>query len=69
MKQTVNDLKSQLQANDAAKVKGDAEQLEKTWQTFEGAVKAKSPDLYENWKHHFIQLKQVQRPNRLMYKR
>ncbi|MDM5154441.1 hypothetical protein QUF88_11520 [Bacillus sp. DX1.1] len=47
MKQTVNDLKSQLQANDAAKVKGDAEQLEKTWQTFEGAVKAKSPDLYE----------------------
>ena len=47
MKQTVNDLKAQLQANDAAKVKGDAEQLEKTWQTFEDSVKEKNADLYE----------------------
>lgn len=47
MKQTVNDLKAQLQANDAAKVKDDAEQLEKTWQTFEDSVKEKNADLYE----------------------
>ncbi|MGG2063900.1 hypothetical protein [Bacillus sp. S14(2024)] len=47
MKQTVSDLKAQLQAKDAAKVKGDAEQLEKTWQTFEDSVKEKNADLYE----------------------
>lgn len=41
MKQTVSDLKAQLQAKDAAKVKDDAEQLEKTWQTFEDTVKEK----------------------------
>lgn len=47
MKQTVSDLKAQLQANNAAKVKDDAEQLEKTWQTFEDTVKEKNADLYE----------------------
>ncbi|MFD0770457.1 hypothetical protein ACFQZ1_17055 [Bacillus sp. CGMCC 1.60114] len=46
MKQTVSDLKAQLQANNAAKVKDDAEQLEKTWQTFEDTVKEKNADLY-----------------------
>ncbi|MGE7902206.1 hypothetical protein ACQKOI_27835, partial [Bacillus paramycoides] len=38
---------AQLQAKDAAKVKDDAEQLEKTWQTFEDTVKEKNADLYE----------------------
>ncbi|EJR55923.1 hypothetical protein IIM_01015 [Bacillus cereus VD107] len=47
MKQTVSDLKAQLQAKDATKVKDDAEQLEKTWQTFEDTVKEKNADLYE----------------------
>ncbi|MFJ8530098.1 hypothetical protein [Bacillus sp. NPDC094106] len=47
MKQTVSDLKAQLQENNAAKVKDDAEQLEKTWQTFEDTVKEKNADLYE----------------------
>lgn len=47
MKKTVNDLKAQLQANDTAKVKDNAEQLEKTWETFEDVVKEKNADLYE----------------------
>ncbi|MGH0428924.1 hypothetical protein ACQVPL_06505 [Bacillus hominis] len=47
MKKTVSDLKAQLQAKDAAKVKDDAEQLEKTWQMFEDTVKEKNADLYE----------------------
>lgn len=47
MKQTVSDLKAQLQANDAAKVKSDAEKLEETWETFEDTVKEKNADLYE----------------------
>ena len=47
MKQTITDLKAQLNENDAAKVKESGENLEKSWQKFEDEVKDKNADLYE----------------------
>jgi iron uptake system EfeUOB component EfeO/EfeM len=46
MRQTISDLKTQLNTKDAAKVKASGENLEKSWQTFEDEVKDKSTDLY-----------------------
>lgn len=47
MRQTISDLKTQLNTKDAAKVKTSGENLEKSWQTFEDDVKEKNADLYE----------------------
>jgi iron uptake system EfeUOB component EfeO/EfeM len=47
MKQVLADMKTQLTAKDAAKVKDSGEELEEKWQVFEDSVKEKSPDLYE----------------------
>ncbi|MGG1575392.1 hypothetical protein [Fictibacillus sp. NRS-1165] len=47
MKQTLTDLKSQLKANEADKVKESGEQLEESWEKFEDGVKEKDADLYE----------------------
>ena len=47
MKQVLADMKTQLTAKDAAKVKDSGEELEEKWQVFEDLVKEKSPDLYE----------------------
>ncbi|WP_066255560.1 hypothetical protein [Neobacillus drentensis] len=46
MRQTISDLKTQLNTKDATKVKASGENLEKSWQTFEDEVKDKSADLY-----------------------
>ncbi|WML47339.1 hypothetical protein RCG23_17950 [Neobacillus sp. PS3-34] len=47
MKQTIADLKNQLNDKDADKVKESGENLEKSWQKFEDEVKDKNADLYE----------------------
>ena len=47
MKQTITDLKAQLNEKNAAKVKESGENLEKSWQKFEDEVKDKNADLYE----------------------
>ena len=47
MKQTITDLKAQLNEKDAAKVKESGENLEKSWQKFEDEVKDNNADLYE----------------------
>ncbi|WCN36563.1 hypothetical protein [Aneurinibacillus uraniidurans] len=47
MKQTLADMKTQVQADHAAKVKEGAEKLEESWSKFEDGVKEKHPDLYE----------------------
>lgn len=47
MKQTIADLKNQLNDKDADKVKESGENLEKSWQKFEDEVKNKNADLYE----------------------
>ena len=47
MRQTISDLKTQLNTKDAAKVKESGESLEESWETFEDEVKDKSADLYE----------------------
>ena len=47
MKQTITDLKAQLNEKDAAKVKESGENLEKSWQNFEDEVKDNNADLYE----------------------
>lgn len=47
MRQTITDLKAQLNDKDAAKVKESGENLEKSWQSFEDEVKDKDADLYE----------------------
>ncbi|CAH2716083.1 hypothetical protein BACCIP111895_03267 [Neobacillus rhizosphaerae] len=47
MKQTITDLRDQLNANDAAKVKESGVKLEESWQKFEDDVKDKNADLYE----------------------
>lgn len=46
MRQTITDLKAQLNDKDAAKVKESGANLEKSWQKFEDEVKGKSADLY-----------------------
>src|SRR6476660_5994125 len=46
MKQTITDLKAQLNEKDAAKVEESGANLEKSWQKFEDEVKDKSADLY-----------------------
>nr|WP_280167647.1 FTR1 family protein [Priestia megaterium] len=47
MKQVLADMKTQLTAKDAAKVKDSGTELEEKWEVFEDSVKDKSPDLYE----------------------
>ena len=47
MKQVLADMKTQLTAKDATKVKDSGEKLEEKWEAFEDSVKDKSPDLYE----------------------
>jgi iron uptake system EfeUOB component EfeO/EfeM len=47
MKQTIADLKTQLNAKDTSKVKESGAKLEQSWQKFEDEVKGKSADLYE----------------------
>jgi iron uptake system EfeUOB component EfeO/EfeM len=47
MKKVLADMKTQLTAKDATKVKDSGEKLEEKWEAFEDSVKDKSPDLYE----------------------
>lgn len=47
MKQTITDLKAQLNEKNASKVKESGENLEKSWQKFEDEVKDNNADLYE----------------------
>jgi iron uptake system EfeUOB component EfeO/EfeM len=47
MKQALADMKTNVNADNAAKVKEDADKLEESWQAFEDGVKEKNPDLYE----------------------
>jgi iron uptake system EfeUOB component EfeO/EfeM len=47
MKVEISDLKKQIVAKDEAKVKENAENLEKSWQKFEDGVKDKDAALYE----------------------
>ena len=51
MKQTITDLKAQLNEKDAAKEKESGENLEKSWQNFEDEVKDNNADLYETDLH------------------
>jgi hypothetical protein len=47
MKDVLAEVKSSVDAGDAAKVKSDAAKLEEAWASFEDDVKAKSKDLYD----------------------
>ncbi|BAU28399.1 hypothetical protein DFP93_107134 [Aneurinibacillus soli] len=47
MKQTLADMKTQVHADHAAKVKEGADKLEESWSKFEDGIKEKHPDLYE----------------------
>ena len=47
MKQTITDLKAQLNEKDAGKGKRKWRKLEKSWQKFEDEVKDNNADLYE----------------------
>lgn len=47
MKDTLKELQTYLDANDADKVKEAAEELEETWEAFEDGVKEQSAELYE----------------------
>lgn len=47
MKQTITELKTQLNEKNASEVKESGENLEKSWQKFEDEVKDNNADLYE----------------------
>ena len=47
MKQTITDLKAQLNEKNTSKVKESGENLEKSWKKFEDEVKDNNADLYE----------------------
>jgi hypothetical protein len=47
MKAVIVDLKKNIEADDAAKVKQSAKDLEDNWAKFEDGVKENTPDVYE----------------------